>query len=806
MFRPQPQLGSGGKAVDDRHGHNLMGAVAFAFRGRFLRRWRSWVGLGVLLGVGFGIAFSTLAAARHTASSYPRIARAADVPDASTGYSEPTAVVEPRLAGLEGVESYRSAVGFTGFIEGVDRAFSRVLMGPWGDYFPIERPRLRDGRLPDPATRNEIFVNADLADHAEVAVGDELVISLLTNDFADIHTERFTITGIGTTPRELVADETAGFGLVVFSSAIAREFSADAAYRISSFNLAPGVDAQKDLYPQLRDRGFELDDTLAEDIGRVQTAIRPLLALLVTFGLVLLIATAVAMAQVVARGAAVWSADDRMLQVLGLTPRRVLAVRVAGAMVTAFAATLAAVVLMAAASPLAPVGPLHGSDPETGVRLDFAVVATGSALIFIVALAASILGGLRIESTRPSSRGRAYAVTALSSRPAAMAGLNFANPSSGPNRRRAWSSIGLSVAAVAITAGVVTLGSSAKTLIDQPKRYGFDWDLLVLNAFSDQEPETLKSMFGDDPDVTAATGFTSNLYALNESLVVSGFAITDIKGALRPTLIAGREVRAPDEVALGRDTLATIGASIGEQITIEELNVTGVTTPPAMVRVVGVVTFPPVSQTGTDQPRLGTGMLLTAEGRDRLGAEPNAPEWTAIRLADGVRTDVFIAAHPEGIPNSLDAPTEWFTSAAPAEVLELDEVLGLLAGAAAISFVMMFSIVLYALLSQTRFHRRDMAVLQAMGFTRRQLAALVRWQSLPLAIASLFVGVPVGILLARQQYAAFARRLGVIEAPSTPALMLIGLVLGVLLALGISVAVAMSMARRTQPGTTLRSQ
>jgi hypothetical protein len=783
-----------------------MGAVAFAFRGRFIRRWRSWIGIGVLLGIGFGIALATLASARHTASSYPRIVDAARAPDATTNYTEQTDDVEPRLAGLQGVESFRSAVGFTGFIEGVDRAFSRVLMAPWGDYFPIEHPHLRDGRLPDPSTRGEIFVNAYLADHAKLSVGDEVVISVLVDDFAVVHTERLTITGIGTTPRELVADETAGFGLVVFSSVIAREFGADAAYRLTSFDLAPGFDAERDLYPQLRDRDLELVDTLAEDIERVQTAIRPLLALLVTFGLVLLVATAVAMAQVVARGASVWSTDDRRLQVLGLTPRRVLSVRVAGAMVTAAAAVLTAVALMAAASPLAPVGPLHGSDPEAGVRLDLVVVAAGSAFILVVALAASARGGVRTENMSGTTDGRPLSATALSTSPSAMAGLNFANPSSGPNRGRAWSSIALSVAAVATTAGVVTLGSSAKTLVDEPHRYGFDWDLIVLNAFSDQDPQLLRSMFADDPQVSAATGFTTNLYALNESVVVSGFALTDIKGALKPTLIAGREVQAADEVALGRDTLADIDASIGDQITIEELNVNGVLTPPATVRIVGVVTFPSVSQTGNDQPRLGRGMLFTSEARDRLGAEPNAPEWTAIRLADGVRTDQFIAGHPEGIPNPLDAPTEWFTSAAPAELLELESVLGLLAGAAAITFVMMFLIVLYALLSQTRLHRRDLAVLHAMGFTRRQLAAVVPWQSLPLAIASIFIGIPLGILLARQQYAAFARRLGVIDAPSTPALLIISVVLGVLLALGISVAVAMSMARRTQPAIMLRSQ
>lgn len=144
------------------------------------------------------------------------------------------------------------------------------------------------------------------------------------------------------------------------------------------------------------------------------------------------------MAQVVARGASVWSADDRRLQVLGLTPRRVLAVRVAGAMVTAVAAVLTAVALMAAASPLAPVGPLHGSDPEAGVRLDLVVVAAGSAFILIVALASSALGGLRTENARGTTDGRPLSVTALSTSPTAMAGLNFANPSSGPNRSRAW--------------------------------------------------------------------------------------------------------------------------------------------------------------------------------------------------------------------------------------------------------------------------------------------------------------------------------------------------------------------------------
>jgi hypothetical protein len=782
-----------------------MGAIAFAFGGRLARRWRSWIGLGLLLGVGFGIGLSTLAAARHTASAYTRIVRAAQTPDATSGYTQPTADAERRLAGLRGVESLRSVVGFTGYIEGVDPAYTRGLLGPWGDYFPVEAPQVREGRLPDPLKRNEIFVNAYLADHAGIAVGDDVRVSILVDNSSNVHTENFTVTGIGTSPRELVADETSSFGSIILSSAIARELSADATYRLTNFNLAPGVSVQKDLYPQLRERGFELNETLTEGVHRVQAAIRPLLALLVTFGAVLLISAAGTTVQVVLRGTAAWAADDRMLQVLGLSPRKVLAVRVAGAMVTGLTAAATALVVMAATSPVGSVGTLHGPDPASGVYLDLTVFGAGVILIVLITLATAALAGLRWGNSSPTATGRRRMAIPLSARPTAIAGLSFGNPRAGQHRRRAWSSIGVAAAAVALTAAVVTLGSSANALVDQPKRYGYDWDVIALNAFADQEPATLQSIFGGDPAVAAATGFASDIYVVNGTAAVSGFAITNVKGSMQPTLVAGRAVRAADEVALGRDSLASIGATIGDEITIKQVSLTGVASATATVRIVGAVTFPPVSQTGTDQPRLGTGILLTAEGRQRLGIADNPPEWTAIRLARGARAHAFIAAHPQGVPTKQGTPTEWFTSAAPAEIQQLDGVLGLVLGAAAVSFTVMLAILSYALLAQVRTHRRDMAVLHAVGFTQRQLAVVVAWQSLPLAVVSTLIGIPIGIELGRRQYTAFARRLGVIESPSTSPLIVVGLVAGVLVALSISVAAAMMMARRTRSAQLLRS-
>src|ERR1043165_9578077 len=97
-----------------------------------------------------------------------------------------------------------------------------------------------------------------------------------------------------------------------------------------------------------------------------------------------------------------------------------------------------------------------------------------------------------------------------------------------------------------------------------------------------------------------------------------------------------------------------------------------------------------------------------------------------------------------------------------------------------------------------------MAVLYAIGFTRGQLAAVVPRQSLPLALAGIVVGIPVGIGEGRRQYVGFARRLGVIEGPSTPALMVVGLMIAVLIALALSIAAAVVIARRARPAAMLR--
>ena len=57
--------------------------------------------------------------------------------------------------------------------------------------------------------------------------------------------------------------------------------------------------------------------------------------------------------------------------------------------------------------------------------------------------------------------------------------------------------------------------------------------------------------------------------------------------------------------------------------------------------------------------------------------------------------------------------------------------------------------VAHALVTTVRRRRHDLAVLRAIGFTRRQTRGAIAWQSTLLAVAGLVVGVPVGIAVGR---------------------------------------------------------
>ncbi len=784
----------------------LMAAVAHLAAQRLARHWRALVAIGVLLGLAFGLCLACVAAARRTASAYGRIQEAAGTEGASIFHFLPPDEAEGTFAGLEGLEAQHHRVGFGGVVDGIDPALTRGMIAPVGRAFIVEEPRLRAGRLPDPAAPEEVFVNSYLADRAGLRIGQHLDLSLLSPDGSGPPvTEQLTIVGIGTMPSEVVVDETAAFGFMLLTSAFYDAHQDLVIYAATGVDLAPGLDARRDLGPAVGALGFELQQAREQGRQSVNDALRPLVTILGALALLALGAATIAAVQAVQREQERWRADDDNLRVLGMVRAQTLLVGLASTTVVAITATAVAMAVVLVASPLAPVGPLRPFDPERGYSIDLTVAAAGLMTIWVILTAVTVAVMRRPASARAGTLTKASGLSAVARGPATVAGLALALRAGG-GRRDVWRSVGATTAAVALTATIATVVVAIASLSATPDRYGLDWDLIAVTQFGDQTPEALRTAFGDDGDIVGVTGFTTAGFVIN-GLAVPGVATTPIKGEVGPTLLRGVPVRNADEIALGQDVLDGLEAKLDDIVQVQLFGDQGEPlADPIDLRVVGVVTFPPVGEPGADHARLGTGALVTREAYEAMGAPPSdQPEWTALRLADGVRPATVVERNPDGVPDAFQTPTEWFTDAKPAELRQLDSVQPLLVGAIAVTLLIAVAVITHAAWSGTRSHRRQLAALRTIGFTRRQLVAVAAWQTATLAVAGVLIGIPVGIALGRWAFSLFARSLAVVDTATTPSATVAALVLATLAAAGLGSLSAMSVACRLRTATVLRA-
>jgi ABC-type antimicrobial peptide transport system permease subunit len=128
---------------------------------------------------------------------------------------------------------------------------------------------------------------------------------------------------------------------------------------------------------------------------------------------------------------------------------------------------------------------------------------------------------------------------------------------------------------------------------------------------------------------------------------------------------------------------------------------------------------------------------------------------------------------------------------------------GILAAGLAAGAVVALGLTLSA---SVRRRRRDLALLKAFGFTRRQLAATVACQASVAAIVGIIVGVPVGIALGRWLWDLFARNIYAVPLPTVPVLEVVLVALGAILLANLVAAVPGQMAARTPTALLLRSE
>jgi putative ABC transport system permease protein len=125
---------------------------------------------------------------------------------------------------------------------------------------------------------------------------------------------------------------------------------------------------------------------------------------------------------------------------------------------------------------------------------------------------------------------------------------------------------------------------------------------------------------------------------------------------------------------------------------------------------------------------------------------------------------------------------------------------------AVIMGLMGIAVLAHVLAVAARAGRREIAILRALGFSRGQTLRTVAWQSTIYAVGALAIGAPVGLLLGRLAWHAYAAHLGAVPETTVPVVAGAAVVAATLaLACALSLVPALRLAR-SKAGAVLRTE
>ncbi len=745
----------------------MTAAVWLVARADLRRRWRGIVVVAVLVGLAGGATLAGVAGARRTASSFDRFreeANARDVFLLTTGVDRDA--VDRALA-LPLVEQAAEGVAFYG---GLEDPFDFFVVAGKDPRFgaTIERPRIITGRMWDPAAADEVIVTEKTADALGLGVGDTVTFRAFTPeqfekaDFFGFEGPTIALRVVGTylLPQDLLgADDVPAIAGPAFHERYRRTVATeDGAFAITldgGPGTAPAFERRVGaVLPS--DQEWAITPSGVEN-RPVRTSIALLAVSVLAFAAVAGVAGGVQAGQALSRSVAAAAGERDALAALGLGRRHQALVALAPGAVAAVGGAVLAGLVASATSPLLPIGLARRAEPDPGLSLDWVVLGPGAAAVGALTLAWAAVVAWRVSGApaagaaaataalHPSKVGAGLARLGLG--PTTVIGARMAlEPGRGRTAVPVRSALVGAVVGVVGVVGALTFGASLDRLVDTPARWGFNWDLTPDVADGDED------FYAANPDVADLARMHAGPIRL-EGRPLQAVALEPLKGSPSLTLRSGRPPMSADEVVLGPETLAELDAQVGDEVVAPTRS--GGT---ERLRVVGTALFPFGDDEGFDR-----GAALTVEGLDRFNEGEKFTE-AVLSWREGVDPEEaerrLELPHPEALLYARPEP--------PGEVANLGDVDTLPLVLAALLAVLAVSAVAHAVVMSVRRRRRDLAVLQAVGFTRRQVVGTVSWQATVLVAVGLVGGVPLGLALGRWAWAGVAARMGAAPDPAWP--------------------------------------
>ena len=110
------------------------------------------------------------------------------------------------------------------------------------------------------------------------------------------------------------------------------------------------------------------------------------------------------------------------------------------------------------------------------------------------------------------------------------------------------------------------------------------------------------------------------------------------------------------------------------------------------------------------------------------------------------------------------------------------------------------AVLAHVLAVAARARRRDIAILRALGFSRSQTLRTIAWQSTIYAVGALLIGIPVGVVLGRAVWRAYAANLGAVPQAVVPLTACLAVAVATLvLAVVLSIVPGLRVVRRAPP-------
>lgn len=694
----------------------------------------------LLIGVAAGLPMGLAAGTRRTESAPDRYT-------ASSG-GDPDLVLHQQngppltddIAQLNGVASASSVAFVTSFLMAPGEDEMVFEENPFAGSDRFLGARVVEGRFAEPTAPDEFTINRPFAELLQqrfgTRVGDRFEV--VSFDQAQTTANAFdsgeppavpafeaTLVGITESPTDF---DNPAPNMVFPSAFLAAHPTVGIVQTEIAVYLSPGADRDAIIgavraLPNGSD-AFPVDLRIVSADAR--RAVRFQVTALWIVAVVSVLAAVVVIAQIAARLLGIGADERSSLMAIGWRRHHLMAERaVVGGLVALLAAPVAAVVAYFATA-LFPFGALRMFEPTNGPRVDWAVTFVGLIAAFALVVIVAIVVARQI-TRQPTESGRrvlAGLMVATGASVALTTGSKFATSSARGGRRSVMSFVAGAVGLAGIVASLVVWSSLTK-IVDQPDRWGVNFDQLFGNPYVPTESDIVAPVI-DNPDLVAVTAASIGSLTINGH-DTSTFAFDAVKGGLRPTVIDGREPASDSEIGLGAEVARRLHVGVGDEVDAVGSEGSG-----RRVRVVGIVVTPDSA---------GNGAAMTFDGYAVLN--PTATKNVMIaRFREGAPADVAaaVAAANFSPPGTLVTPTS---------VRALQRVTAAPFLLAVVLVVLLTVACAYLLATSVRARWHDLAVLRALGSDRRQLRAIVHWQAVVISAIAIVFGLPSGIVFGR---------------------------------------------------------